>query len=123
VAGDRARRHLIDPRSPGSFGGGAAVTRLDYAVAVVRAAGLESQALSRQGEELYLTDETKIPSELRGYVAVALESRLIAKVPAGGGGWRFCPNGSVSRLTAAQYLPQILFNLPTSRLTPDSTVN
>ena len=57
VSGDRARRHLIDPRSPGSFGGGNAVSRLDYAVSVVRAAGLEAQALARQGQELVLTDE------------------------------------------------------------------
>ena len=108
VSGARARRFLMEPRSTSTFGLNAPVDRIEYAVAVVRAAGRESEALAREGEALDLADETAIPSELRGFVAVALESHLIDAIQAGGG-LSFNPGGSLSRLSAAQYLPRLLF--------------
>src|SRR5206468_3576907 len=76
AAGGRARQVLIDPKNGTNFGASANVARLDFAVALVRGAGLEAEAEARAGESLGLLDENKIPSSLHGYVAVALERGL-----------------------------------------------
>ena len=83
------------------------VLRLDYAVAVVRAAGLEAEAEARAGEALGLADESTIPDAKKGYVAVALERGFIQAVSLAGGD-SFDPNGSLSRLSAARYLVKLL---------------
>jgi hypothetical protein len=54
-----------------------AVTRLTAAVALVRAAGLRSEAEARAGTPLALLDAQNIPSELRGYVSVAMSEGLL----------------------------------------------
>jgi len=83
------------------------VTRLDFTVEVVRAAGLEGQAQMRSGQILGLKDESSIPSDLRGYVAVALEKGLtgVTLLPAGA---YFIPRGSLSRLDASRFLLVLL---------------
>src|SRR6266850_4945668 len=53
------------------------VTRLDFAVALVRGAGLQAEAEARAGQLLGVADASRIPVRLRGYVAVALERGLI----------------------------------------------
>jgi hypothetical protein len=53
------------------------VTRLVAAVALVRAAGLRSDAESRAGAPLTFLDAAGIPNELKGYVAVAVSSGLL----------------------------------------------
>jgi serine protease AprX len=107
VAGARARRVLIDPQEGSAFQPRADVSRLDFAVAMVRAAGRDAEAETRAGGTLGLTDEDKIPAALRGYVAVALELGLIDTAPASGGA-RFDPKGSVPRLDAARFLLRLL---------------
>jgi len=52
-------------------------------------------------------DEEKIPSELRGYVAVALERGFIDTYTTSSG-LKFDPNGSVPRLNAALFLLRLL---------------
>lgn len=47
-------------------------TRLTAAVAFVRAAGLQAEANAAQSQPLNLNDASDVPSNLRGYVAVAL---------------------------------------------------
>ncbi|HEY3176917.1 MAG TPA: S8 family serine peptidase [Candidatus Polarisedimenticolia bacterium] len=83
------------------------VTRLDYAVAVVRAAGLEAEAQARAGEVLGLADESTIPPATKGYVAVALDRGFIESVFLSGGE-SFDPNGFLPRLSAARYLVKLL---------------
>jgi len=106
-AGARARKVLIDPQNANSFGTSVPVRRLDFAVSLVRAASLEAEADARAGEVLGLADESEIPAELRGYVAVALERGFIAPLPAPATP-SFDPNGSLPRLEAARFLLNLL---------------
>jgi len=106
VAGSRARARLMD--APGArFRPGTSVDRIDFAVFLVRAAGREAEAQARAGTTLGLVDEEKIPTALRGYVAVALELGLIDTLSSPSG-FKFDPNGSVPRLNAALFLRHLL---------------
>ena len=107
VAGAQARRVLIGPKNLVSFGAAGDVSRLAFAVALVRGAGLEAEAQARAGESLGLLDEFKIPLGLRGYVAVALEQGLIDTVATTGGAI-FDPKGDVPRVAAARFLLRLL---------------
>jgi len=107
VAGARARRVLIDPKNTVSFGAAGDVSRLAFAVALVRGAGLEAEAQARAGESLGLLDEFKIPLGLRGYVAVALEQGLIDTIATTGGAI-FNPKADVPRVAAARFLLRLL---------------
>jgi len=106
VAGSRARARLMDA-SGARFRPGTSVDRIDFAVALVRAAGREYEAQSRAGTPLGLVDEWKIPAGLRGYVAVALEHGFIDPIAASSG-LKFDPNGSIPRLNAAGFLLRVL---------------
>lgn len=69
------------------------LTRLEATVLLVRAAGLETEAILRSGEDLRFRDENVIPRSYRGYVAVAVENGLIRGYPDG----VFQPNKHVTR--------------------------
>ncbi len=107
VAGDRARQVIVDPQNGTLFGPEVEVDRLEFAVAVVRAAGLEAEAEARAGESLGLLDENQIPSSLSGYVAVALERGLIDTI-ATQDGLEFDPKGELLRIEAARFLSRLL---------------
>ncbi|MBA3438951.1 MAG: S8 family serine peptidase, partial [Pyrinomonadaceae bacterium] len=70
--------------------------RLTAAVALVRAAGLRSEAEAQTGTPLALTDASEIPAELRGYVAVALSRNLLTA-----DGTNFRPRNSLTRVALA----------------------
>ncbi|MFO7172984.1 MAG: S-layer homology domain-containing protein [Bacillota bacterium] len=59
------------------------LNRLDAAVMLVRAAGLDAEARARAGASLPFTDAGQIPPELRGYVALAVENGLVSGYPEG----------------------------------------
>lgn len=59
------------------------LNRLDAAVMLVRAAGLEEEAKARAGASLPFTDAGQIPPELSGYVALAVENGLVSGYPEG----------------------------------------
>jgi len=103
VAGVKTRHLLMEPPNGASFKPQTDVTRLDFAVALVRAAGLETEADARSGEVLGLIDENLIPLSRHGYVAVAREHGFI-DIPAGPSGSYFDPGGWVPRLSAAGFL-------------------
>jgi len=72
--------------SGGLFNPGGLITRLDVCVALVRALGLDSAAqalagtdvtVQYSGQTLVLTDESQIPSALRGYVQIALNKQIL----------------------------------------------
>jgi serine protease AprX len=107
VAGARSRHILMEPLNGHTFKPHDAVTRLDFAVALVRAAGMEAQADARAGESLGVVDEGQVPLERRGYVALARERRLI-DVRSGSGGLYFEPVAPLSRLDAAGFLMNLL---------------
>jgi serine protease AprX len=69
-----------------------AVNRLDAAIALVRAAGLQSEARAKAGAPLAVTDAALIPASQRGYVAVALERGLLTKI-----GTEFRPQSVLTR--------------------------
>ncbi|MDB4895882.1 MAG: putative S-layer associated protein [Firmicutes bacterium] len=54
-----------------------ALTRLEAAIMMVKAAGLDAQAQARAGASLDFKDADKIPARLRGYVAIAVESGFV----------------------------------------------
>ena len=107
VAGARARLQVVDPKNLINFGPDFDISRLDFTVALVRGAGLEAESQARAGETLGLLDESKIPSELHGYVAVALERGLIDTLDTDAGPV-FDPKGDVPRVAAARFLLRLL---------------
>lgn len=69
---------IFPDAAPGSqFRPYAGVTRIAAAVALVRAAGLRSEAEARAGTPLAFLDATSVPAELRGYVSVAIAEGLL----------------------------------------------
>jgi serine protease AprX len=73
--------------SPFSFNPGGEVNRLDLAVALVKALGHDAAARSLAGttvtfEGTPLTDNSQIPSALRGYVQLAIDKGLFEAFPA-----------------------------------------
>lgn len=72
------------------------VTRLVAAVVLVRAAGLRSDAEAKAGTPLAFLDARNIPSELRGYVSIAISKGLLQ------GDSLFRPETAVTRAELAQ---------------------
>jgi serine protease AprX len=69
-----------------AFNPDANVTRIDTAVALVRALGLDAEAKAKagtvvtaqyNGQAIALADNSEIPSALRGYVQIALDKGLL----------------------------------------------
>jgi serine protease AprX len=87
---------LFDVAGSGSFNSTQFVSRLSAAVVLVKAAGFASLAEAQQGASLPITDGSTIPSELRGYVAVALSKNLLTVT-----GNKFRPQDSLSRIELA----------------------
>jgi serine protease AprX len=72
--------------SGSAFNPGGLVSRLDVAVALVRALGLDSAAQAMAGSDVFviysgqvlqLTDQAGIPAALRGYVQIALNKQIL----------------------------------------------
>jgi len=94
---------LFTDASPGGpFRPDDRATRLTTAIALVRAAGLRSQAESLAGTSLPVSDAYTIPSTLRGYVKVALDRGLMT---ADGGVFR--PNDALKRIELAHAMSGI----------------
>src|SRR5262245_28132149 len=94
---------LFTDASPGGpFRPDDRATRLTAAIALVRAAGLRSQAESLAGTSLPLTDAYSIPSSLRGYVKVALDRGLMTA-----DGNVFRPNDALKRVELAHAMAGI----------------
>lgn len=87
---------FIDVVNEGRFRPHDNVNRLTAAVALVRAAGLRSEAESMTGAPLPFLDASHIPSELRGYVSVAVSKGLIQADSS------FRPQGTFTRGDLAQ---------------------
>jgi serine protease AprX len=90
---------FIDAQTGGAFRPDARLDRLAAAVALVRAAGLQSEVDSRKADLLSFTDINLIPTNLRGYVAVAVAHGLIQA-----NGLEFRPQSDFTRLELAHAL-------------------
>jgi serine protease AprX len=88
---------FTDTSTGGPFRPDDRATRLTAAIALVRAAGLRSEAESKAGISLSLTDAFSIPSNLRGYVWVALNRGLMTS-----DGGVFRPNDAMKRVELAR---------------------
>ncbi len=89
---------LIFDASDTQFRPDEAATRLIAAVALVKAANLQSSTYTAT-LPLTLIDANQIPTEWRGYVAVALQKGFLST-----GNNRFSPNNALTRLELAQAL-------------------
>jgi serine protease AprX len=78
-------------------------SKLVAAVALVRAAGLRAQADALAGTSLSVTDANLIPSNLRGYVSVALSQGLLTK-----DGTAFNPNRALTRAELAHAMAVLM---------------
>jgi serine protease AprX len=87
---------FTDVSSGGQFRPFETVTRLVAVVALVRAAGLRSEAEAKAGAPLAYTDALTIPSALRGYVSVAVAKGLLQADSA------FRPQGTFNRADLAR---------------------
>jgi serine protease AprX len=92
---------FIDVTRGGQFRPNDGVTRLVAAVALVRAAGLRSDAEAKAGTPLAFLDASGIPSELRGYISVAVSNGLLQ------GDTTFRPNGAFTRADLAHAIAVI----------------
>lgn len=86
---------IVDGTKP--FGPTSEATRLDVAVLLVKALGLQAEAATRANTELQFRDAQQIPADLVGYVAVAVEHKLIT----GYDDRTFRPNQGVKRVEMA----------------------
>jgi hypothetical protein len=75
------QRGLITAYPDNTFRPKAPVTRADLAVMMVRALGLEGDAVRRANSPLVVGDARDIPAEARGSVVVALERKLLLPLP------------------------------------------
>jgi serine protease AprX len=103
VAGLKARSAVMSAEVAGLFDPDMPVTRLDLAVALVRAAGWEPEAIRAARTPPSVVDSGEIPRDLAGYVAIALNRGLLLAVPSPDG-LRFEPSTGISRLEAAAIL-------------------
>ncbi|HEX8141473.1 MAG TPA: S8 family serine peptidase [Pyrinomonadaceae bacterium] len=93
---------FINTNAGGAFRPYESADRLTAAVALVRAAGLRSEAEAKNSAPLLLTDASAIPSNLRGYVAVAMARGLLT---AEGGSFR--PQSALTRAELAHAIVAI----------------
>src|SRR6266851_6742558 len=77
VQGSPTGSLFIDATNGGQFRPYDGVIRLTAAIALVRAAGLRSDAEAKSGTPLPYLDAAGIPSQLKGYVAVAVSAGLL----------------------------------------------
>jgi len=92
---------LIDAPAGGRFRPNDSVTRLVAAVALVRAAGLRSEAEAGTLAPLSFLDASSVPAEFRGYVSVAVSRGLLSS------GGLFQPQNSLSRAELAHAIALI----------------
>jgi serine protease AprX len=92
---------FVDAQKGGQFQPSAGTTRLAAAIALVRAAGLRSDAEAKAGSPLPFLDTGGIPNELKGYVAVAISTGLLQA------GTNFRPQEVLSRAELAHAITVI----------------
>jgi serine protease AprX len=87
LVSESLRREGVMGVSGSTFGPGVSVSRLDEAVALVRALRLDAQAKALANSNVtsggtILSDNAQIPGNLRGYVQIALDKGLMEAFPA-----------------------------------------
>lgn len=80
------------------------ITRIEMAKMIVRALGLDDEAVERAGEVTSFLDDSSIQDTDKGYVVIATEKGIIS----GYTDRTFKPNGNATRAEAAQMLLKML---------------
>jgi len=93
---------FINTPAGGAFRPLDSVDRLTAAIAMIRAAGLRSEAEAKNSQPLAYADTLGIPSNLRGYVTVAIDRGLLTIE-----GGKFRPNSALTRIELAHALVSI----------------
>jgi Intracellular proteinase inhibitor/S-layer homology domain len=86
-----------------TFRPGAQVTRAEFAALLVRAMGLQGEATQKAQAQLGVSDAADVPPQLHGYVAAAIDHRLLAVTDNA-----FRPNAPTTRAEAAGALAAIM---------------
>jgi hypothetical protein len=81
----------------------AQVTRAEFAALLVRAMGLQGEATQKSQAQLSVSDAADVPPQLHGYVAAAIDHRLLAVTDNA-----FRPNAPATRAEAAGALAAIM---------------
>jgi hypothetical protein len=83
------------------------VSRAEFAALMVRALGRQGEATQKASAPLSINDAAEVPATLHGYVAVALDRKILA--PSGDGLFR--PNAPTTRGEAAGALAAVMGSL------------
>ncbi|HEV2440589.1 MAG TPA: S-layer homology domain-containing protein [bacterium] len=86
-----------------TFRPAAQVTRAEFSALLVRALGLQGEATQKAQAQLAVTDAADVPAPLHGYVAVAIDHKLLAVTNN-----VFRPNAPTTRAEAAAALAAIM---------------
>ena len=97
------QKGLLTAFPDNTFRPAAQITRAEFAALLVRAMGLQGEATQKAQAHLAVTDAADVPPPLHGYVAVAIDHRLLAVT-----GNAFRPTAPTTRGEAAGALAAIM---------------
>lgn len=98
------QKGLLSTYTDNTFRPGAQVSRAEFAALLVRALGRQGEATQKSSAPLSIKDAADVPATLHGYVAVAIDQKIM--VPGADGTFR--PNAPTSRGEAAGALASVM---------------
>lgn len=101
------QKGLLTTFPDNTFRPNAQVTRAEFAALLVRAMGLQGEATQKAQAALSFKDVGDVPAPLHGYVAVAIDHKIMPLLP--DGGWR--PAQPTTRGDAAGALAEVMDSL------------
>jgi hypothetical protein len=101
------QKGLLSTYTDNTFRPGAQVSRAEFAALLVRALGRQGEATQKSSAPLSIKDAADVPATLHGYVAVAIDQKIL--VPGADGTFR--PNAPTTRGEAAGALANVMNSL------------
>jgi len=98
------QKGLLTSFPDNTFRPSAQVSRAEFAALLVRAMGLQGEATQKAQATLSVKDAADVPAQLRGYVAVAIDHKIMPPLPDGTWG----PNAPTTRGQAAGALAAVM---------------
>ncbi len=98
------QKGLLTTFPDNTFRPSAQVSRAEFAALIVRAMGRQGEATQKAAAPLSIQDAADVPAPLHGYVAVAIDQKIMPSSPAGT--WR--PNAPTTRAEAAGALAGVM---------------
>jgi hypothetical protein len=98
------QKGLLSTFTDNTFRPGAQVSRAEFAALLVRALGRQGEATQKASAPLSIKDAADVPATLHGYVAVAIDQKIL--VPGADGTFR--PNAPTTRGEAAGALASVM---------------